>query len=845
LDGGTDFDRAIYTDATAGITINLAAGTVVSTTSDAGIGSDTLVRIEGIVGSNSADTFNAAGFTGQTGVPGTPIGFNEFEGRGGDDTIISNVNNFGAQLTRVSYVSATAAVTVDIAAHTGHGTALGDAASVGTDTFVGSGIIGAWGSAFNDTLSGSDNVYGTVEVFAGFAGNDTINGRGGFDRADYNNDLTTTSGITVDLAAGTVTGDATVGTDTLISVEGVRGTNFADTYKATGFNDTSPTGLSFGTFNEFTGCGGDDTITGNGNTRINYNNATAGVTVDLQTGATPGTGTADGDASVGHDTFSGVNAVQASMFDDTLWGSANNDTLQGLGGNDFIDGRGGFDTVTYSNIYLSTGGVSVNLAAGIVTGDASIGTDTLRGIEAIQGTFAADTYNATNYGSGAIDPVTHLPYANVGIFGTFNQFEGLGGDDSITGNGNTRIYYANASAAVTVDFQLHSAHSTAGGDAASIGIDTFTGVASVVGSAFNDALSGDGNNNQFLALAGNDTIDGRVGFDTALYNAGNTTAGVNVQLAPGTVTGDASVGTDTLLSIEGVQGTNFADTYNATNYGSGAIDPVTHLPYANVGNFGTFNQFEGLAGDDSITGNGNTQILFGNATAGVAINLGTGNVNGDASVGHDTITGGVNQVLGSNFDDHYVATGFAVGLFNAFQGQGGNDTITGNGSTQIQFGGATAGVTVDLAAGTASGNASVGSDTITGGVNNVQGSNFNDTILGSSANETLSGGGGNDTINGRGGIDFLNGGAGNDTFVFAASPTAAGTVIGDFAGNGGAVGDSLEFHGFGLATDGATLTYLSGNQWQVHSGLDAHNEIITLTGTTAASVDPTDYHFLV
>jgi hypothetical protein len=698
-----------------------------------------------------------------------------------------------------------------------------------------------------------------------------------------------------------VIGDASAGTDTLVSIEAVRGTNFDDTYDATGFGATSTNAGSLGTFNEFTGCAGNDTIIGNGNTRLNFNNATAGVTVDMQTGVTPGTGTASGDSSVGTDHFSGVNAVQSSMFNDHLSGSSNNDTITGLGGDDFIDGRGGFDTAVYNNIYLSTGGISVNLAAGIVIGDPSIGTDTLHSIEGIQGTNAVDTFVATGYGQAGA--------ANVGNFGAFNQFEGLGGDDSITGNGSTRISYANASAAVTVDFQLHSAHSTAGGDAASIGIDTFTGVASVVGSAFNDTLSGDGNGNQFLAVAGNDTIDGRGGFDTALYNAGNTTGGVTVLFAQGTVTGDASVGTDTLRSIEGVQGTNFADSFDATGYGAGGA--------LNVGNNGTFNQFEGLAGDDQITGNGNTQILFGSVTAGVTVDLGTGNVTGDASVGHDTITG-VNQVLGSNFDDHYVATSFngingtfnafqgqggndivtgngntqliyssatggvtidlhagsaigdasvghdtfsgvnsAIGSnsgdtylatgfigFNSFQGNGGNDTITGNGNTQIIYGNATGPVTVDLAAGTASGNASVGNDTITGGVNQVQGSNFNDTISGSSANETLNGGGGNDTINGRGGIDFLNGGAGNDTFVFAAGSTA-GAVIGDFAGNGAAVGDSLEFHGFGLASDGATLTYQSGNQWLVHSGLGGPDELITLLGTTAASVDPTDYHFLV
>jgi VCBS repeat-containing protein len=141
LDGGTDFDRAIYTDATAGITVNLAAGTVAGTTSDAGIGVDTLVRIEGIVGSNFDDIYNAVGFTGSTDLPGTPIGFNAFEGKGGNDTIYSAVNGFGAALTRVAYVSATAGVTVDIAAHTGYGTAPGDVASVGTDTFIGSGVF--------------------------------------------------------------------------------------------------------------------------------------------------------------------------------------------------------------------------------------------------------------------------------------------------------------------------------------------------------------------------------------------------------------------------------------------------------------------------------------------------------------------------------------------------------------------------------------------------------------------------------------------------------------------------------------------------------------------------------
>jgi Ca2+-binding RTX toxin-like protein len=92
---------------------------------------------------------------------------------------------------------------------------------------------------------------------------------------------------------------------------------------------------------------------------------------------------------------------------------------------------------------------------------------------------------------------------------------------------------------------------------------------------------------------------------------------------------------------------------------------------------------------------------------------------------------------------------------------------------------------------------------------------------------------------GNGGNDILNGGGGNDTFVFTAG-SAAGSTILDFAGNGANPGDSLEFHGFGAGT----FTFVSGNQWQIHSGLDGHDEIITLNGTTSTSVHATNYQFL-
>ena len=87
-----------------------------------------------------------------------------------------------------------------------------------------------------------------------------------------------------------------------------------------------------GTRNEFEGRGGDDLITGNGDTRISYLHATAGVTVTFQSWV-PGlgaSGTAAGNSSVGTDIFTGVNGVRGSFFDDVFNGSNNDPEHVGI-----------------------------------------------------------------------------------------------------------------------------------------------------------------------------------------------------------------------------------------------------------------------------------------------------------------------------------------------------------------------------------------------------------------------------------------------------------------------------------------------------------------------------------
>ena len=66
-------------------------------------------------------------------------------------------------------------------------------------------------------------------------GNDTIDGGGGYDRADYNLSMSAVNVILGGLGTGTAIGDTSVGTDMLISIEGVRGSAFADVL--TGSND--------------------------------------------------------------------------------------------------------------------------------------------------------------------------------------------------------------------------------------------------------------------------------------------------------------------------------------------------------------------------------------------------------------------------------------------------------------------------------------------------------------------------------------------------------------------------------------------------------------------------------
>ena len=110
----------------------------------------------------------------------------------------------------------------------------------------------------------------------------------------------------------------------------MRGSSFNDSYTATTYTGVSPIGSVSAAFNEFEGMAGNDVVTGNGSTHLTYLNATAGVTVNFTSwvAGQGASGTATGDASVGTDSFTGVQGVRGSEFADTFHGS-NNPTGRG------------------------------------------------------------------------------------------------------------------------------------------------------------------------------------------------------------------------------------------------------------------------------------------------------------------------------------------------------------------------------------------------------------------------------------------------------------------------------------------------------------------------------------
>lgn len=523
--------------------------------------------------------------------------------------------------------------------------------------------------------------------------------------------------------------------------------------------------------------------------------------------------------------FGGTKAVWSLDGVDTIYGNGGDDSLSGGSGADILDGGDGIDIATYGE--STTEGVHVSLEAGVgYTGHAK--GDILRNIESITGSFFIDTLigddnsnylngeegNDTLHGRGGDD---HL----FGAHGTDKLF-GENGDDLLVafssgetfngGLGIDTVRYShpyNNFGGVTVNLM------TGLGTRGIAEGDTYTAVENVIGTAYDDIVTGTVGGNTLQGLSGSDTLHGGSGRDRIygqqdndIIYAGNGTIEVdgdhdyvdggdgNDVIYSGANSTSVNTGDDRLFGGSGedrIYGQDGDDLLlggldNDTLYGDDGND---HLEggegndklFGNAGEDRIYGQdgndtIIGYADGDTLNGGKGADTLdYSSQTMRFHIDLENTNVSsvfyrpsgqlsssGDPATDYDYISGFEHVLLGSG-DDYIEGSGTVDNaISNVISGGSGQDNIYGKYGDDILYGDAGQDII----------RAGQGDDTVHGGddLDVLLGHDGNDIMFGDSGNDKmwgnnndddLYGGLGNDEIYGGYGIDELYGEAGNDS----------------------------------------------------------------------------------
>ncbi len=527
---------------------------------------------------------------------------------------------------------------------------------------------------------------------------------------------------------------------------------------------------------------------------VDASTAAAGVTIDLsvQVEGFTITGSANNDVitgGAGDDVISsgvGADILFGGVGADIINGGDNNDTFN-LANGDFVTGESlfgdnGNDNITLTSptaVDLSVGTITnienligssgnddvtytvdqalafstINLGGGTdnsrvqISGTVDVtalGTPTVSNAENgfVTGTAGADDLTITGaqldalvFGAGTIDFAGGSDTLNLTT--TSAQLNALGATDGSIVELET-IDLSAMTTIVTVELSGQLEAFTVLVGAISGTITTGAGDDTITGGVSNDDLSGGAGSDIIAGGDGSDDIYGGAGADNINGGSGND----NIYGGGTEFLGDTIDGGADLNNIRLESDSTFDSTVSITN--------ITRIVFSDGGAWeinvtsGDSVDFTGLSatgisvlrgdvGAEAISGTDVNDTIFGGAGADI-LNGGIGDDTINGEDGDDTLIGG----LGTNTIN------------------GGNDIDV------VTYATATAAVTVSLAIGIAQNTIGAGTDTISN-VENLTGSDFNDTLTGDTNNNTIDGGIGNDTIRGGLGVDVMLGGVGDDT----------------------------------------------------------------------------------
>lgn len=529
------------------------------------------------------------------------------------------------------------------------------------------------------------------------------------------------------------------------------------------------------------GAGADSLNGGNGTDLASYEDATAGIVVNLGS-----TGSNTGDAA--GDSYASIEGIIGSAFADTLTaassttaifdGGAGNDSLTGSSATDYLYGGLGNDTLNGgggADVLVGNQGDDayvVDNTSDTVIEDENEGTDSVQ--SSVSYTLSANVENLTLTGTSGLNGTGNSLDNVITGNSANNTLTGGDGNDTLNGNGGTDtmvggkgddIYYVDGSTDVVTEAASEGTDEVRSTITYTLSTNlenlTLLGSSAIngTGNASANVIVGNSTANTLTGGDGNDTLDGGAGNDTLVGGLGDDT--FVIDSLSDVVTESSGQGTDTVRSS--VSGYTLAgNVENLVLIGSALAGTGNSLNNTLTGN-ALANTLDGGAGIDTMIGGLGDDVYVVDSLSDIVMEL--------SNEGTDTIRTTLAYTLGSNIENLVLTGTLAVsGTGNALNnvltgnvggnildGGAGSDTLIGGNGNDIYIVDSIADVVVELnGEGWDIARSSV-SYTLSADVEEIQ-------LMGSSAINATGNSIGN-TLTGNSGNNILDGGAGNDTMI--------------------------------------------------------------------------------